>query len=267
MKKWHISVILIFISILLVSVIFLVSLNNAPPATTPMRYTYAIVNKYPHKTDAFTEGLVFENGVLYESTGLYGASTLRRTDLETGNILQVYTLSDQFFGEGITIFDDKIVQLTWQSKIGFVYDKNSFEVLRQFNYQGEGWGITYDGTRLIMSNGTAMLNFLDTETFHKVGEVEVHYNNGTRVSELNELEYIQGKVYANLWTQNRIAIIDPQNGLVTGVIDLSGIPGSDSPDPENVLNGIAYDSTGSRLFVTGKRWPQLFEIKLILQNG
>ena len=261
MKKRHLAAILFVAVVLVSSVIVLVFLNYRPGNPTPLRYTYSIVNVYPHDKNAFTEGLVFENGVLYESTGLYGNSTLRRVELETGKILQLYVLPNQFFGEGITIFDDKIIQLTWQSHRGFVYDKDSFDLLQKFDYPTEGWGITNNGSRLIMSDGTATLYFLDPVTFEKVGQVEVH-DTGP-VTELNELEYIHGKVYANIWLEEKIAIINPQTGQVEGWINLSGINDLENQDPNNVLNGIAYDAKEDRLFVTGKRWSQLFEIKLI----
>jgi glutamine cyclotransferase len=229
---------------------------------TPV-YTYNIVNTYPHDRNAFTEGLVFEDGFLYEGTGLYGNSSLRKVELETGDILQIRELSDEFFGEGITIYGDKIIQLTWQSHIGFVYDKNSFELLQEFNYSTEGWGITYDGTRLIMSDGTSTLHFLNPETFEEIGQLEVFDNNGP-VTKLNELEYVQGEIYANVWQTDRIAIIAPETGRVIGWIDLRGLlTAEDRSEPVDVLNGIAYDADNDRLFVTGKLWPKLFEIQLI----
>ena len=243
------------------SVIVLVLLNDRPGNPTPLRYTYRIVNVYPHDKNAFTQGLVFENGVLYEGTGLYGNSTLRRAELETGKILQLYALPNQYFGEGITIFDDRIIQLTWQSNRGFVYDKHSFDLLQEFSYPTEGWGITNDGSRLIMSDGTATLYFLDPETFGKVGQIEVH-DTGP-VTELNELEYIQGEVYANIWREEKIVIINPETGQVKGWVDMSGIQDLENQDPNNVLNGIAYDSKEDRLFVTGKMWSRLYEIKLV----
>jgi glutamine cyclotransferase len=236
-------------------------LNYRPVNPTPLRYTYSIVNVYPHDKNAFTQGLVSENGVLYESTGLYGNSTLRRVELKTGKILQLYTLPNQYFGEGITFFDDNIFQFTWQSNRGFVYGKHSFDLLQEFSYPTEGWGITYDGSRLIMSDGTATLYFLDPETFEKVGQVEV-YDTGP-VTELNELEYIQGEVYANIWREEKIAIINPQTGQVKGWIDMSSIRDLENQDPNNVLNGIAYDAKEDRLFVTGKMWSQLYEIELV----
>ncbi len=246
---------------LLLGAAILISQNDSPTNAAPVRYTYDIINVYPHDEDAFTQGLIFENGVLYESTGLYGHSTLRCVELETGEILRLYALSNEFFGEGITIVDDRIIQLTWRSNRGFVYDKRSFDLLQEFSYPMEGWGITYDGNRLIMSDGTATLHFLDPETFEKVGQVEVY--EATPVTQLNELEYIHGEVYANIWQEDKIAIISIQTGQVTGWIDLSGLQDSADPDTDNVLNGIAYDSEEDRLFITGKRWPQLFEIKLV----
>ena len=226
-------------------------------------YTYNIVNTYPHDRSAFTQGLVFEDGFLYEGTGLYGQSTLRRVELETGDILQIRGLPDQFFGEGITIYGDKIIQLTWQSNVGFVYDKNSFELLQQFNYSTEGWGITHDGERLIMSDGTSKLHFLDPQTFEEIGQLAVFDDNGP-VTRLNELEYVQGEIYANVWQTDRIARISPATGRVVGWIDLEGIlTAEDLSEPVDVLNGIAYDADTDRLFVTGKLWPKLFEIDLI----
>jgi glutamine cyclotransferase len=226
-------------------------------------YTYNIVNTYPHDRDAFTQGLVFEDGVLYEGTGLYGNSSLRKVQLETGSVLQIYELPDQFFGEGITIYGDKIIQLTWQSNIGFVYDKDSFELLQEFNYSTEGWGITYDGESLIMSDGTSTLHFLDPQTFEEIGQLAVFDNHGP-VTRLNELEYIQGEIYANVWQTDRVARIAPDTGQVIGWVDLRGLlTAEDRSEPVDVLNGIAYDANNDRLFVTGKLWPKLFEIELI----
>jgi glutamine cyclotransferase len=226
-------------------------------------YSYNIVDTYPHDRDAFTQGLVFENGVLYEGTGLLRRSTLRRVELETGDILQIRELSDQFFGEGITIYGDEIIQLTWQSHIGFVYDKNSFELLQEFSYSTEGWGITHDGTRLVMSDGTSTLHFLDPQTFEEIGHVEVFDANGA-VTRLNELEYVQGEIYANVWQTDWVARIAPETGRVVGWIDLGGLlSAEDLSQPVDVLNGIAYDAQTDRLFVTGKLWPKLFEIELI----
>jgi len=265
MNKRHLAGTLFAAIVLGSSVIVLIFLNYSPVNPTPQLYTYSVVNVYPHDKNAFTQGLVFDNGVLYESTGLIGNSTLRRVDLVTGITLQLCALpnqiSNQLFGEGITIFDNKIIQLTWQSHRGFVYDKDSFDLLQEFDYPTEGWGITNDGSRLIMSDGTETLYFLNPVTFEKVGHIKVH-DNGP-VTELNELEYIKGEVYANIWKEEKIAIINPQTGQIKGWIDLTGIQDFENQDPDNVLNGIAYDAKEDRLFVTGKRWSQLFEIKLI----
>jgi glutamine cyclotransferase len=241
---------------------FLSNIPNETAPDTPLNYTFSVVNVYPHDKNAFTQGLVFEDGVLYEGTGLYGESTLRRLELETGNVLQLHALPDQFFGEGITVFEGKIIQLTWQSHKGFVYDKDSFELLLEFSYPTEGWGITHDDSRLIMSDGTATLHFLNPETFEEVGHIEV-YDNDRPVTRLNELEYIQGEVYANIWTEEKIAIINSQTGQVKGWINLSGLRDRENLEAGNVLNGIAYDAKEDRLFVTGKLWSLLFQIELI----
>lgn len=251
----------------------------APPAVTPsptapasspatpspaQKYTYQVIKVYPHDASAFTQGLVFKNGFIYEGTGLYGQSSLRRVDLETGKVLQKIELAEQYFGEGITIYRDRLIQLTWQNGIGFVYDKDNFKTTSQFYYPGEGWGITHDGTRLIMSDGTATLRFLDAEKFTIIGQVEVH-DNGVPVRGLNELEFIKGRVYANVWTTDRVAIIDPASGSVAAWLDLTGLLMTQSPQAGSVdvLNGIAYEPEGDRLFVTGKLCQWLFEIKLI----
>ena len=243
--------------------------SNLPESPVPSNsdvipaYTYNIVHTYPHDRNAFTQGLVFEDGVLYEGTGLLGHSTLRRVELETGEILQVHELPAQFFGEGITIYGNKMIQLTWQSNIGFVYDKNSFELLQEFNYSTEGWGITHDGERLIMSDGTSILHFLDPQNFEEIGQLEVFDNDGP-VTRLNELEYIQGEIYANVWQTDRVARIALETGRVVGWIELGGLlTTEDQHEPVDVLNGIAYDAKTDRLFVTGKLWPKLFEIELI----
>lgn len=225
-------------------------------------YGYTIINTYPHDPTAFTQGLVFEDGVLYEGTGLRGQSSLRRIELETGKILHVYELPHTYFGEGITIYKDTIIQLTWQSNTGFVYDKDTFALLQEFSYPTEGWGITYDGNTLIMSDGTSTLHFLHPETFEEISSIEVYHD--APVTRLNELEYIDGKIYANVWLTDRIAIIDPDTGKVTGWIDLEGLLPEECTQRADVLNGIAYDADNDRLFVTGKLWPYLFEIDLIL---
>ncbi|MQY79357.1 MAG: glutaminyl-peptide cyclotransferase [Bacteroidetes bacterium] len=255
--------------LVLTGVFFIYHYSNLEPSTNsnviPV-YTYKVVNTYPHDRSAFTEGLVFEDGVLYEGTGLHGHSTLRRVKLETGEILQICELPPQYFGEGVTIYGNKIIQLTWQSHIGFVYNKYSFKLLKKFNYPNEGWGITHDGKHLIMSDGTSTLHFLDPETFEEINQIEVSANN-TPVTGINELEYIQGEIYANIWQTERIARIDPLTGQVVGWIDLKGILSpEDHSETVDVLNGIAYDAKNDRLFVTGKFWPKLFEIELIGQG-
>ena len=226
-------------------------------------YTYKVVNTYPHDQNAFTQGLVFEDGALFEGTGLYGRSTLRRVELETGDILQIHELPAHYFGEGITIYESTIIQLTWKSGVGFIYDKDSFTLLREFDYPTEGWGITHDGEQLIMSDGSSTLHLLEPETLEEVGRIEIYDNDGP-VTGLNELEYVQGEIYANVLQTDHIARISPQTGEVVGWIELEGILGSvDRSEPIDVLNGIAYDAINNRLFVTGKLWPKLFEIELV----
>lgn len=229
-------------------------------------YTYKVVNTYPHDPKAYTQGLAFENGFLYEGTGIYGSSTLRKVDLETGRILQICKLPQKLFGEGVTIHKDKIIQLTWRSNVGFVHNKSSFELKRKFNYSTEGWGITSDGKHLILSDGTAVLHYLDPDTFEEVGKIKVQDNKRV-VSKLNELEFVQGRIYANVWKSNWIAIIEPRTQKVVGWIDLEGLLiRKELSNPAGVLNGIAYDAENDRLFVTGKMWPSLFEIELIKKS-
>ncbi len=235
-----------------------------PTPQAPLQYSYTVVNIYPHDATAFTQGLVFANGYLYEGTGLYGSSSLRRIDLTTGEVLQSYALPQEYFGEGIAIVGSKIVQLTWQSHKGFVYDLQSFALLDEFAYSTEGWGITYDGSSLIMSDGSSTLYFLNPETYEIVRQISVH--DSGQVERLNELEYINGSIYANVWLTNKIAVINPESGQVDAWIDLSGLETSPSLDPNSVLNGIAYDSVANRLFVTGKLWPHLYEITLVPAN-
>jgi len=236
------------------------------PSPTPAAisyYGYEIVHAYPHDPGAWTEGLVYENGFLYEGTGREGHSSLRKVELETGKVLQEVDLAAQYYGEGIAIYNQEIIQLTWQQHVGFVYDKESFNLLREFDYPTEGWGITYDGERLIMSDGTSTLHFLAPETLKETGSVQVFDDSGP-VDNLNELEYVNGEIYANVWLTDRIAMIDPRTGRVLGWIALTGLlSGEDLSQPVNVLNGIAYDAEHDRLFVTGKLWPKLFEIKLV----
>lgn len=233
-----------------------------PKGATP-RYTYEVVKIFPHDPSAFTQGLLFDEGILYESTGLNGYSSIRRVDLESGKVLALVPLPETFFGEGIAIVDQKLYQLTWQEQTGFIYDKETFALQQQFSYPTQGWGITFDGNRLIMSDGTPRLYFWDPETVTQVGAIDVYDENGP-VAALNELEYINGEIFANIWQTDQIARIDPITGAVTGWIDLTGLlPPEDRTPAADVLNGIAYLPEGNRLFVTGKRWPKLFEIRLL----
>lgn len=233
--------------------------RTAIPVSTP-QFTYKIVNTYPHDPGAFTQGLVYEDGFLYEGTGLRGQSTLRRVDLTSGAVVQSLALDPELFGEGITLFGDRIIQLTLTSGIGFVYDQQSFSKLDEFSYTPEGWGLTHDGRELIMSDGSAELRFLDDESFRETSRVTVT-DGDLPVQWLNELEYVEGEIYANVWQTDLIARISPDTGEVLGWIDLAGLR-RDEPSA-GVLNGIAYDSEGRRLFVTGKNWPELFEIELV----
>ncbi len=242
----------------------------APTATTPApaapaaptQYTYEVVHAYPHNPDAFTEGLVFINGKLYESTGLNGHSTLREEELETGKVLRNLDIPAEYFGEGLAILNGKAYQLTWQTQKGFVYDLPTFNLINSFTYTGEGWGLTTDGHSLIMSDGTSTIRFLDPATFAVQRTITVK-NQGVPVTQVNELEYIKGIIYANVWQTNNIILIDPQTGDVRGVADFSGLlPLEDRANHPDVLNGIAYDPATDRIFVTGKLWPKLFEVKL-----
>jgi glutaminyl-peptide cyclotransferase len=231
-------------------------------AATPV-FGYKIINVFPHDPEAFTQGLVFHQGALYEGTGLLGKSSLRKVDLETGRTLKMIQLPDQYFGEGITIWQDEIIQLTWRSEIGWVYDRKTFRLLRQFNFYSEGWGITQDGKHLIMSDGTSFLYFWDPHSFKEVKRIQVH-DHGIPITRLNELEYIKGEVFANVFLTDRIVKISPETGQVTGWIDLRGLlPAKDRLQKVDVLNGIAYDARKDRILVTGKYWPNLFEIRLV----
>jgi len=228
----------------------------------PKADTYQVVHVYPHDPEAFTQGLLYVDGHLYESTGLNGHSSLRMDDLETGRILQLQEVPAQFFAEGLAAWSSTLVQLTWQSHVALVYDRFSFHLLRTLPYKGEGWGLTQDDRHLILSDGSATLRFLDPATLREIRHITVR-DRGVRIDQLNELEFIHGQVYANLWHSDRIARIDPENGKVLGWIDLAGLlPESEHSSAEAVLNGIAYDREHDRLFVTGKLWPKLFEIKL-----
>jgi glutamine cyclotransferase len=227
-------------------------------------YSYKIIQTYPHDSSAFTQGLTFDDkGYIIESTGLNGASSLRRVNLADGKILQQVNLSYEYFGEGVTIVGNKLIQLTWQNKIGFIYDKETFEQLDTFSYNIDGWGLTYDGNHLIMSDGTANLYFLDTTTYKIVNTISVYDAEGP-VKNLNELEYINGSIYANVWLSTKIAIINPITGQVEAYIDLAEIAQPyATKDPNAVLNGIAYNTQTSQLYVTGKNWSNIYEIAII----
>jgi glutamine cyclotransferase len=252
--------------------------NNS--AATGGVSSYEIVSTFKHDSKAFTQGLVFHNGFFYESTGEYGDSTFRRVEPQTGKVVQEYDVAREYFAEGMTILNGKAYQITWQENTAFVYDVENFKLLREIKYQGSGWGLTTDGTHLIMSDGTHIIKFLDPETFNTVRSITVKKEDGSPVYHLNELEFVKGEIWANIWhsentaTQsehgflpnigkpNYIARIDPNSGKVIGWIDLAGISPDDVKDSENTLNGIAYDAQGDRIFVTGKKWKKLFEIKL-----
>lgn len=240
------------------------SLLSPAAAQQPRIYGYEIVNEYPHDPQSFTQGLFFQNGHLYESAGQYGESSLRKVELETGKVVQRRDLPDAVFGEGAAPWKDGIIALTWKNGVGFVFNGESFEQERDFAYDGEGWGLTQDGERLIMSDGTADLRFLDPETLNETGRVTVTYG-GKTLGALNELEWIDGEVFANIWGTEIIARIDPGTGAVAGLIDMRGLRARLGPDAAgiDVLNGIAYDAENKRLFVTGKYWPKLFEIRLV----
>jgi glutamine cyclotransferase len=228
-------------------------------------YGYRVVATYPHDPDAFTQGLVYFEGLFYESTGLHGRSSLRRVELETGRVLKLHSLPPELFGEGITLFKDRIIQLTWRSQVGFVYDRESFAVWRRFRYPIEGWGITHDGKRLIVSDGSSTLYLWNPDTLVETGRIPVT-DRGSPVAHLNELEYIGREIWANVWQTDRIARVSPETGRVTAWIDLAGLLGEEDRRGVDVLNGIAYDSAGDRIFVTGKLWPKIFEIRLVSRD-
>ena len=267
----------VFIFILLAGAALVFFLPVFKKSPGYVNYGYKVINIYPHDPCAFTQGLLWKDGFLYEGTGLEGHSSLRKVDLTTGQTLQNYNLPAQYFGEGITIFDDLIIQLTYKSRIGFVYDKQTFKLLKQFTYPTEGWGLTNNGRQLIMSDGTDTLYFLDPKTFKILSHTNVT-DNGQPVWLINELEYIRGHIYANIWQTDTIVIISPSDGRVTGRINLTGLlseyrtispaitsQGQNSKQAD-VLNGIAYDADSSHLFVTGKFWPVIFEIELVPKN-
>jgi glutamine cyclotransferase len=231
-----------------------------PAASRAPLYKYTVVHSYPHDPDAFTEGLEYRDGFLYESTGLKGRSSIRKVKFETGAILQNRNLSRDYFGEGITFWKGELFGLTWISEIAFVYDANTFATKRSFNYKGEGWALTHDADGLIMSDGTADLRFIDPATFRERRRVTVT-DAGVPIEYLNELEWVKGEIFANVYTTDYIARIEPKSGRVTGWIDIRGLLPHQN-DGNTVPNGIAYDAAGDRLFITGKNWPRLFEVKI-----
>jgi glutaminyl-peptide cyclotransferase len=264
-RVWILLIVLL--GILLTLFIFVLALPRSTTASIPDTLspwmTYEVINRYPHDPGAFTQGLIYLDGYLYESTGLYGESSLRKVALETGEVLKQVDLPQDVFGEGLTVWDETLLQLTWREGTGFVYDLETFALMGQFSYPMEGWGLTHDGERLILSDGTSTLYYVDPNTYQITGRVNVTYQ-GEEIERLNELEFIRGEVFANIWQTDRIVRINPHTGEVTGWIDLGGIldPGLRTPDTD-VLNGIAYDPAGDRLFVTGKRWPVLYQIRLV----
>jgi glutaminyl-peptide cyclotransferase len=244
-----------------------VASTTARPPVSGQADAYQIVHVYPHDSKAFTQGLIYVDGHLYESTGLNGRSSIRMEDVSSGRVLQHYDLPAEYFGEGLTAWGSHLVQLTWKSHTGFVYDRFSFSLLRTFHYEGEGWGLTHDDKQLIMSDGTSYLRFLDPKSFRETKRIQVTDEAGHPVQNLNELEYIHGEIYSNIWQTDKIARISPRSGRVLGWIDLSRIiDKGELESSDAVLNGIAYDSTGARLFVTGKLWPKLFEIRVVARR-
>lgn len=226
-------------------------------------YEVDVVHVYPHDPAAFTEGLFYLNGFLYESTGLEGHSSIRKVRIDTGAVVQSIDIPAQYFGEGIVNWQGHLISLTWKSQIGFVFDLASLKRQRQFAYEGEGWALTQDGRQLIMSDGTPQLRFINPSTLKETRRIEVTLD-GRPLRNVNELEWVKGEIYANVWQTNWVLRIDPQDGHVAGLINLAGLldPATTVTGPDGVLNGIAYDAADDRLFVTGKNWPKLFEIRL-----
>jgi glutaminyl-peptide cyclotransferase len=237
------------------------SLTRRAPGPTAVAQ-YRVVHVFPHDPEAFTQGLVYFDGFLYEGTGLNGRSSIRKVRLENGEVLQIQKLDPQYFGEGIAILGNSLFELTWQAELGFIYDRRTFQRTGTFTYKGEGWGLTQDGKRLIMSDGSSYLRFIDPVTRKEVSRLQVR-DGGKPVERLNELEYVKGEVLANVWQTERLARISPKTGQVLGWVDLSGLLSAREAQTVDVLNGIAYDAEHDRLFVTGKLWPKLFEIKVV----
>jgi glutaminyl-peptide cyclotransferase len=241
------------------------SAGNPQSPVAVHQYSYTVVKSHPHSPEDFTQGLVYADDRVYESTGLYGRSAISIKSLESGMVIKEMRLPERYFGEGLTVMDDRLVQLTYLEQTGFIYDRSSLKVLQEFRYRGEGWGLTYDGRHLIMSNGTSRLKFLDPANYREQRSLKVS-RMGVEERNLNELEYIEGRIYANVWLRALILEIDPVTGHVTGEIDLSALAAKHAVMPEAVLNGIAYNSRNRTLLVTGKLWPVLYEIKLHSRN-
>lgn len=226
------------------------------------QYTYEVVKAWPHDVKAFTQGLLFYKGSVLESTGQYGESSLREVELETGKVRKQIGVPAMYFAEGLAVIGDRAYQLTWQHRKGFVYDADTFQLQKEFSYEGEGWGLTSDGTSLILSDGTARIRFLDPKTFLVTRSIEVT-RDGQPVPQLNELEFIHGEIFANVWQTDLVVRIDPATGVVRGVVDFSGLlPQAERRPTTDVLNGIAYDAARDRLIVTGKNWPHMYEVRL-----
>jgi glutaminyl-peptide cyclotransferase len=230
-------------------------------------YRVRVVHVYPHDRNAFTQGLEYRDGFLYEGTGLYGRSTLRQEELKTGKVIREMRLPQKYFGEGITVLGGQIDELTWKAQTGFEYTQAAFHLLRTFSYTGEGWGLTNDGKEIFMSDGTAQIRCLDPHTLGELRRFTVH-EGAREIKFLNELEWVRGEIFANVWETDRIARISPDDGRVLGWIDASGLlAAEDQAEPVDVLNGIAYDSKGDRLFLTGKLWPKLFQVELVREGA
>jgi glutamine cyclotransferase len=279
-RRNHSRVFVIAVCVLLVAVAVLVGLSSmrsssgvapsgsaspAPPATSDGRarqVSYETVNSYPHDSTSFTQGLLWRDGGFYESTGMYGHSKLRRLEFPSGKLLKEVSLTDDLFGEGLALVDTRLIQLTWTTHRGFTYDIQSFEKLEEFRYDTEGWGLTYDGTNLILSDGSSDLFYLDPHSFKVIKKLPVTMN-GQPITELNELEFIDGEIWSNVWQTDLILRIDPATGRVTSFLNMKDLLApSDRTGTEDVLNGIAYDADKKRIFVTGKRWPRIFEIRI-----
>jgi glutamine cyclotransferase len=238
------------------------AITKPASAETARQLSYEVVNSYPHDPEAYLQGLVWYDNGFYESTGLHGRSTLRRVEFPSGKVVKLIKLDPSLFGEGLALVGDHLIQLTWQAHRGFVYDRESFKLVREFNYDTEGWGLAYDGKNLILSDGTSTLTFLDPQTYQSIRKLQVTMN-GRPITELNELEFIDGQIWANVWQTDLILLIDPATGQVRSFLNLKGIrPDSERQGNEDVLNGIAYDSEQKRIFVSGKLWPRLFEIRI-----